>query len=66
MKINYQNQNNCTTLSKRPKSGDKDKFQTIMNSKIQTKNKYTSYFQSPNKGEDLLFIKKKCQKMKKK
>ena len=65
MKINYQNQNNCTTLSKRPKSGDKDKFQTIMNSKIQTKNKYTSYFQSPNKGEDLLFIKKKFQKMKK-
>ena len=65
MKINYQNQNNCTTLSKRPKSGDKDKFQTIMNNKIQGKNKYSSYFQSPNKGEDLLFIKKKFQKMKK-
>ena len=41
MKINNQNQNNYTTLSKRPKSGDKDKFQTIMNSKIKAKNKYS-------------------------
>ena len=65
MKVTYQNQNNCTTLSKRPKSGDKDKYQTIINTKTQTKNKYASYFQSPNKGEDLLFIKKKFQKMKK-
>ena len=65
MKVNYQNQNNCTTLSKRPKSGDKDKYQTIMNNKIQAKYKYASYFQSPNKGEDLLFIKKKFQKLKK-
>jgi len=65
MKVIYQNQNNCTTLSKRPKSGDKEKYQTIINTKIQTKNKYASYFQSPNKGEDLLFIKKKFQKMKK-
>ena len=65
MKVNHINQNNCTTLSKRPKSGDKDKYQTIMNNKIQTKYKYACYFQSPNKGEDLLFIKKKFQKMKK-
>ena len=65
MKVTYQNQNNCTTLSKRPKSGDKDKYQTIINTKIQAKNKYASYFQSPNKVEDLLFIKKKFQKMKK-
>ena len=66
MKVNHQNQNICTTLSKRPKSGDKDKYQTIMNNKMQAKYKYASYFQSPNKGEDLLFIKKKFQKMKKK
>ncbi len=65
MKVNYQNQTNCTALSKRPKSGDKDKYQTIMNNKIQTKYKYASYFQSPNKGEDILFIKKKFQKLKK-
>ena len=65
MKVNHQNQNNCTTLSKRPKSGDKEKYETIMNNKVQTKYKYPSYFQSPNKGEDLLFIKKKFQKVKK-
>ena len=65
MKVNHQNQNNCTTLSKRPKSGDKDKYQTIMNNKISGRYKYSSYFQSPNKGEDLLFIKKKFQKLKK-
>ena len=65
MKVTSQNQNNYTSLSKRPKSGEKDKYQTIINTKIQTKNKYASYFQSPNKGEDLLFIKKKFQKMKK-
>ena len=65
MKVNFQNQNNCITLSKRPKSGEKDKYQTIIGSKIQVKHKYESYFQSPNKGEDLLFIKKKFQKMKK-
>ena len=65
MKVNHQNQNNYTTLSKRPKSGDKDIYQTIMNNKIQGKYKYSNYLQSPNKGEDLLFIKKKFQKMKK-
>ena len=66
MKVNSLNQNsNCMTLSKRPKSGDKDKYQTIMNNKIQNKYKYSSYFQSPNKAEDLLFIKKKFQKIKK-
>ena len=65
MKVNYQNQNNCTTLSKRPKSGDKDIYQTIMNNKMQGKYKYSNYFNSPRKGEDLLFIKKKFQKMKK-
>ena len=65
MKVNYQNQNKCTALSKRPKSGDKDKFKTIMNNKHISKYKYASYFQSPNKGEDILFIKKKFPKMKK-
>ena len=65
MKVNHINQNNCTTLSKRPKSGDKEKYQTIMNNKIQAKYKYPNYFQSPNKGKDLLFFKKKFQKMKK-
>ena len=65
MNVNNLNQNNCTTLSKRPKSRDKEKYHTIMNNKMQTKYKYPSYFQSPNKGEDLLFIKKKFQKMKK-
>jgi hypothetical protein len=65
MKVTYQNQNNCSTLTKRPKSGEKDRYKTIINTKIQTQNKYASYFQSPNKGEDLLFIKKKFQKMKK-
>ena len=65
MKVNHQNQNNCMTLSKRPKSGDKDIYQTIMNNNILGKNKYENYFQSPNKGEDLLFIKKKFQMMKK-
>ena len=64
MKVNFQNQNNCISLSKRPKSGDKEKCQTIVGSKVQINHKYTSYFQSPNKGEDLLFIKKKFQKMK--
>ena len=44
MKVNHQNQNNCTTLSKRPKSGDKEKYETIMNNKVQTKYKYPSYF----------------------
>ena len=65
MKVSHQNQNYCMTLSKRPKSGDKDIYQTIMNNNILGKNKYESYFQSPNKGEDLLFIKKKFQMMKK-
>ena len=66
MKVNQQNQNNYTTLSKRPKSGDKDIYQTIMNKKIMNaKYQYSNYLQSPNKGEDLLFIKKKFQKMKK-
>ena len=64
MKINFQNQNNCIIISKRPKSGDKDKCQTIVGSKVQINHKYASYFQSPNKGEDLLFIKKQFQKMK--
>ena len=65
MKVTHQNENNYTTLSKSPKSGDKDIYQTIMNNKMQAKYKYSNYFQSPNKGEDLLFIKKKFQKMKK-
>ena len=65
MKVSYQNQHSCKTLSKRPKSGDKENYQTIIGSKIRTKHKYESYFQSPNKGEDLLFIKKKFQKIKK-
>ena len=61
--------NNNISLSKRTKSGDKDKYQTIMNNKMQNNHnynhKYMSYFQSPKKGEDLLFIKKKFQKMRK-
>ena len=65
MKVNYQNQNICMALSKRPKSGDKDKYQTIMNNKNKTKYKCASYFQSPNKGEHILFIKKKFKKLKK-
>ena len=67
MKVNQQNQNNYTTLSKRPKSGDKDIYQTIMNKKIMNaKYQYSNYLQSPNKGEDLLFIKKKISKNEKK
>ena len=58
MKVNYQNQTNCTALSKRPKSGDKDKYQTIMNNKIQTKYKYASYFQSQIK-EKIYYLSKK-------
>ena len=69
MKVNFLNKNNNISLSKRTKSGDKDKYQTIMNNKMQNNHnynhKYMSYFQSPKKGEDLLFIKKKFQKMKK-
>ena len=65
MKVNFLSKNNNITLSKRTKSGDKDKYQTIINNKLQGNHKYMSYFNSPKKGEDLLFIKKKFQKMKK-
>ena len=65
MKVNFLNKNNNISLSKRTKSGDKDKYQTIINNKLQSNHKYMSYFNSPKKGEDLLFIKKKFQKMKK-
>ena len=57
--MNFLNKNSNISLTKRTKSGDKDKYQTIINSKIQNNTKYLSYFQSPKKGEDLLFIKKK-------
>ena len=63
--MNFLNKNSNISLTKRTKSGDKDKYQTIINSKIQNNTKYLSYFQSPKKGEDLLFIKKKFQKPKK-
>ena len=65
MKMNSLNKNNNISLTKRTKSGDKDKYQTIINSKLQYNQKYLSYFNSPKKGEDLLFIKKKFQKIKK-
>ena len=65
MKMNYLNKNNNISLSKRTKSGDKDKFQTIKNSKFQYNQKYMSYFNSPKKGENVLFMKKKFQKIKK-
>ena len=65
MKMNYLNKNNNIALSKRTKSGDKDKFQTIKNSKFQYNQKYMSYFNSPKKGENVLFMKKKFQKIKK-
>ena len=65
IKMNFLNKNNNISLTKRTKSGDKDKYQTIINSKLQNNNKYMSYFNSPKKGEDLLFIKKKFQKPKK-
>ena len=63
--MNYLNKNNNIALSKRTKSGDKDKFQTIKNSKFQYNQKYMSYFNSPKKGENVLFMKKKFQKIKK-
>ena len=63
--MNFLNKNSNISLTKRTKSGDKDKYQTIINSKIQNNTKYLSYFQSPKKGEDLLFIKKKFLKPKK-
>ena len=51
MKVNFLNKNNNISLSKRTKSGDKDKYQTIMNNKMQNNHnynhKYMSYFQSP-------------------
>ena len=62
MKMNSLNKNNNISLTKRTKSGDKDKYQTIINSKLQYNQKYLSYFNSPKKGEDLLFIKKKISK----
>ena len=65
MKMNHLNKNNNIALSKRTKSGDKDKFQTIKNSKFQYNQKYMSYFNSPKKGENVLFMKKKFQKIKK-
>ena len=63
--MNYLSKNNNISLSKRTKSGDKDKYQTIINSKFQYNPKYMSYFNSPKKDEDFLFIKKKFQKIKK-
>ena len=65
MKMNFLNKNINISLSKRTKSGDKDKYQTLINSKLQYNHKYLSYFQSPKKGEDFLFTKKKFQKIKK-
>lgn len=66
MKMNYLNKNNNIALSKRTKSGDKDKFQTIKNSKFQYNQKYMSYFNSPKKGENVLFMKKKISENQKK
>ena len=63
--MNFLNKNSNISLTKRTKSGDKDKYQTKINNKFQNNNKYMSYFQSPKKGDDLLFIKKKLQKPKK-
>ena len=65
MKVNFLNKINYISLSKRTKSGDKDKYQTIINNKPQNPRKYMSYFNSPKKGDDLLFIKKKFQKLQK-
>ena len=64
MKMNFLNKNNNISLSKRTKSGDKDKCQTLINSKLQYNHKYLSCFQSPKKIDNLLY-KKKFQKIKK-
>ncbi len=61
--MNFLNKSNNISLSKRTKSGDKEKYQTIINNKIQSNHKYKSYFNSPKKGKDLLFIIKKFRKM---
>ena len=61
-----QKKNKFITLSKRPKSGDKGKYATLINSKVKTNFlKYSSCLQSPKKIEDILFIKKKLNKVKK-
>lgn len=65
MKVNFLNKINYISLSKRTKSGDKDKYQTIINNKPQNPRKYMSYFNSPKKGDDLLFIKKNFKNYKK-
>ena len=64
--IKGKKKNKFITLSKRPKSGDKGKYATLINSKVKTNFlKYSSCLQSPKKIEDILFIKKKLNKIQK-
>ena len=59
MRVRQSNPNNCTSLSKRPKSGEKMKYNTIINHNPQNNNKYKSYFNSPSKDDGMSLTKKK-------
>ena len=54
------------SLSKRPLTGKKSKLKSFVPSFIQSSRKYTNYFQSPSKDEELLLVKKKFIKLSKK
>ena len=54
------------SLSKRPLTGKKSKIKSFVPSFIQSSRKYSNYFQSPSKDEELLLFKKKFIKLSKK
>lgn len=54
------------SLSKRPLTGKKSKLKSFVPSFIQSSRKYSNYFQSPSKDEELLLVKKKFIKLSKK
>ena len=69
MKDNHCNPNKCMNLTKKNKSLNKSKHKSLIPSSIISTNnnmKYSSYFQSPLKDEDINLIKKKLQNHSKK
>ena len=54
------------SLSKRPLTGKNNKLKSFVPSFIQSSRKYSNYFQSPSKDDELLLVKKKFIKLSKK
>ena len=65
MRVRQSNHNNYISLSKRPKSNEKMKYNTIINNNPQNNSKYKSYINSPMKDDSMSLIKKKFHKLKK-